>query len=418
MRPWFVLVLLSPLTTVAAAENKIHHALTLDQAVVNVLERNPMLKAADFEARAAAARIRTAKLTPAFRTSIEFENFGGSGILSGGENLESTLSLSKVLELGDKARLRGDVAQSKAMLLRNEQDAARLDLLLETATRFVQVVADQERLLLAQDSLALAKSTSDAVKLRVNAGKSANTELRYVSIALAKSELELKHARHALASSRLKLVTLWGAKQADFSVAEADLFEVEAPSAFGSLVRLLERNPDLVRFATEKRLAETQIQLARSRRNADIEIAGGLRHFSLTDDTGLVMSIDIPFGNRARAAPKIEEAEMSDLRNPYELEQRRLELHATLFEVHREIMHAIDAVSTYRETIVPLSERALKDYDKGYSAGRYSLLELFVAQRTLLDSKREAVMSAADYHRYRIEVDRLTGAGLATGGNP
>jgi len=27
-------------------------------------------------------------------------------------------------------------------------------------------------------------------------------------------------------------------------------------------------------------------------------------------------------------------------------------------------------------------------------------------------------MSAADYHRYRIEIDRLTGAGLSTGVTP
>jgi cobalt-zinc-cadmium efflux system outer membrane protein len=213
----------------------------------------------------------------------------------------------------------------------------------------------------------------------------------------------------------LKLVTLWGERQADFTFAKADLFEIEAPAPFESLVQLLERNPDLVRFATEKRLAETRIQLARSRRKADIEIAGGLRHFNLTDDTGLVVSLDIPLGSRSRAVPKVEEAEQLSLRNPYDLEQRHLELHATLFEVHQEISHAIDAVSTYRETIIPLSESALKDYDKGYSAGRYSLLELFVAQRTLLDSRLEAVMSAADYHRYRIEIDRLTGAGLSTG---
>jgi len=181
---------------------------------------------------------------------------------------------------------------------------------------------------------------------------------------------------------------------------------------------LLERNPDLVRFVTESRLAETRIQLASSRKKADVEIAGGLRHFNLTDDTGLVMSLKIPFGNKSRAAPKVEEAEMDSLRNPYDLEQRRLELHATLFEVHQQLEHAISIVSSYRNTIIPLAESALKDYVKGYKTGRYSLLELNVAQKILLDSRLESVMAAADYHRYRIEIDRLTGAGLSTGANP
>jgi cobalt-zinc-cadmium efflux system outer membrane protein len=143
-----------------------------------------------------------------------------------------------------------------------------------------------------------------------------------------------------------------------------------------------------------------------------------VRHFNQTDDTGLVMSLRIPFGNVSRAAPKVEEAEMTSQRKPYQLEQRRLELYATLFEVHQELKHAIEAELTYRNTIIPLAERTLNDYEKGYTAGRYSLLELNVAQRILLDSRLEHVIAAADYHRYRIEIDRLTGAGLVTGANP
>ncbi|NNJ96424.1 MAG: TolC family protein [Gammaproteobacteria bacterium] len=417
MRQWYACLMFIPLFTACAAEADSRTMLTLDQAIISVLERNPMLKAADYEAKAAAERIRAAQLTPAFRTSLELENFGGSGIHSGSDLLESTLSLSKVLELGGKAGLRGDVARNKALLLRNEQDAQRLDLLVEVTKRFVQVVADQERLALAKHTLKLAKKNNKAVQLRVNAGKSANTELRYVGISLAKTQLELEHARHALATSRLKLATMWGDKTAEFIEAKAALFALDPPATFESLAQQLERSPDLVRFATEQRLARTQIQLARSRRKADIEIAGGLRHFNFTDDTGLVVSLDIPLGNRSRAAPKVDEEEWNSQRQPYDLEQRRLELHATLFEVHQEIQHAIDAVSIYRDTIIPLSASALKDYEKGYNAGRYSLLELFVAQRTLIDAKLEAVMAAADYHRYRSEIDRLTGAGLSFGGH-
>jgi len=418
MRQLFIYLLLIPVSVAFATIDDSQNSLTLDQAIVNVLENNPSLRAADYEARAAAARIRAARLTPAFRTSIEFENFAGSGTLSGSDALESTLSLSKVLELGDKANLRGDVAHNKAMILRNEQDAKRLDLLAETTKRFVQVITDQQRLAIAKDSLALAKRTQNVVELRIKAGKSPDAELRRVKIALARMELEIEHARHMLDISRLKLATLWGETQAHFNKAVANLFDIESAVPFETLVQLLERNPDLLRFATENRLAETRIQLARSRNKADIEIAGGLRHFNLTDDTGLVMSLSIPLGNRSRAAPGVDEAEIQSLRNPYDLEQRRLELHATLYEVYQELTHAIDSVSAFRKTIIPLAESALRDYEKGYAAGRYSLLELNVAQRTLLDSRLESVMSAADYHHYRIEIDRLTGAGLSTGVTP
>jgi cobalt-zinc-cadmium efflux system outer membrane protein len=418
MRQLFVYMMLVSASVVNAADEEQHAGLTLDQAIVNVLEHNPQLIAADYEAKAAAARIRAAQLTPAFQTSIEFENFGGSGVLNGTDALESTLSLSKVLELGDKAKLRGDVAQNEAMILHNEQDAMRLDLLADTTRRFLQIVTDQERLVIVRESLALAERTYSFVELRVNAGKLPNVELERSMIEIAKKKMEVEHARHTLTASRLKLSTLWGETQTKFTTAVANLFDIEPAVPFETLARLLQYNPDLVRLATENRLAATRIQLAKSRKKADIEIAGGLRHFNQTDDTGLVMSLKIPFGNTSRAAPKVEEEEMTSLRKPYELEQRRLELYATLFEVHQELIHAIEAESTYRDTIIPLAESTLKDYEKGYAVGRYSLLELNVAQRILLNSRLEHVIAAADYHRYRIEIDRLTGAGLATGARP
>lgn len=398
----------------ADADNK----LTLDQAIVNVLERSPALKAAGYESKAAAARIRTAKLPPGYHGSIELENFAGSGTRSGSDSLETTLSLSKVLELGDKSKLRGAVSHNKAMLLNNEQDAKRLDLLAETAKRFIEVITDQYRLVNAYDSIDIVKHTKQVVEKRVKAGKSATAELRRAKITLARSELELEHAKHKLETTRLKLAILWGEipraeSLLSFTSADAELFNIEQVGPFKSLVTLLERNPDLVRFATEKRLAQSRTLLARSAARSDIEISGGVRHFNATDDTALVLSLNVPFGSSSRATSNIKETEMMALRDPHVYEQQRLTLYSTLFELHQEIKHAFDAVTALGETIIPQAEQALKDYEKGYAAGRYSFLELTEAQQLLLDLKLEKVVAASDYHRYRIEIDRLTGAGLS-----
>ncbi len=406
-----------------AAYSKTVNKLTLDQAIINVLESSPMLKAADYESKAAAARIRTAKQSTRYRGSIELENFAGTGFHSGTDLLETTLSLSKVLELGDKSKLRGDLSYNKAMLLRNEQDSKRLDLLAETTKRFIEVITDQQRLVNANDSIDIAIRTKQVVEKRVKAGKSATAELRRAKIALARSELKLEHAKHKLDSTRLKLVTMWGEmprreSQVSFTTAVANLFEIEPAEAFESLVTLLERNPDLIRFATEKRLAQSRTLLARSSGQSDMEITGGLRHFNFTGDTALLMSLNIPFGSSSRATSNIEESEMMALRDPLVFEQQYLSLYATLFELHQEIKHAIDAVTALRKTIIPQAEQALKDYEKGYAAGRYSFLELTEAQQLLLDLKLELVITASDYHRYQIEIDRLTGAGLSTGVAP
>lgn len=418
MRQLIIFLLIVSSSASFAEDKQTRNTLTLDQAIINVLELSPLLKAADYESKAAAARIRIAQQSAVYRTSVEFENFGGSGINNGSDSLETTLSLSKVLELGDKARLRGELSHSKAMLLNNEQDSRRLDLLADATKRFIHIITDQERLAIAKDSFVLAEKTLKVVKRRVKAGKSHTAEQRRAGIALARRKLELEHAEHELQTSRIKLATLWGDTSFNFTTAEADLFDIENAIPFEILASQLEHNPDLLRFATEKRIASTRTELARSGRQLDIEVTGGVRHFNATDDTGFVVSLNIPLGSSSRASPGIEEAEMAGLRDPYVYEQRRLELYATLFEVHQEIKHAIDAVMTLDKTIIPQAELALKDYEKGYAAGRYSFIELTEAQRSLLDSRLESVMAASDYHRYRIEIDRLTGAGLLTGATP
>ena len=191
-----------------AANGKIADELTLGQAIINVLERSPVLKAAGYESRAAAARIRTAQQSPRYSGSIELENFAGSGLRSGTDALETTLSLSKVLELGDKAKLRGDHSQNKAILLRNEQDSKRLDLLAETTKRFIEVVTDQQRLENARNSIVIAERLQQVVEKRVSAGKSPNAELRRAKIALARAELGFEHAEHELETEHLKLTKI------------------------------------------------------------------------------------------------------------------------------------------------------------------------------------------------------------------
>ena len=90
-------------------------------------------------------------------------------------------------------------------------------------------------------------------------------------------------------------------------------------------------------------------------------------------------------------------------------------MYAALYEIYQELSHASTASKILHEQIVPESEQALRGYEKGYRAGRYSLLELGVAQKILLDARLEAVMAASDFHTYRVEIERLTGQAMSMG---
>jgi cobalt-zinc-cadmium efflux system outer membrane protein len=392
--------------------------LTLPEVLARVLERNPKLRAAAYENRAAAARIRKSAQTSPWRAGLELENFAGSGDTHGTDALETTLSLSRVLQTGDQPRLRVELARQQAALTGDEQQAQRLDVLAQSARRFVAMAAAQERARIANDARAIAQRTLEVVERRVQAGRTAKAERATAAIALARAELELNGTQSELQSARQVLAASWGDVHPDFTRVSAQLYDLPAVAPFATLETALARNPDLLRFATAERINAARARLARADRRPDIELTAGVRHLNESDDTALVLSASLPLGSAGRARPTIDEAEAESLREPLAYEDRRLDLHSTLFALHQQLEQDRAAVITLRERIIPAAEQALADYRRGYEAGRYAWLELVTAQNTLRDVRGELLEQAANYHRTRIEIDRLTGALWMTGDAP
>src|SRR5262245_33181139 len=119
--------------------------LTLARAIEAALARNPDLVASAYDLRAADARIEQARLRLNPELGVELENFAGTGEARGTDILETTLSLSQVVELGGKRTLRRAAAEADFDVATLEQRARELDVLSEVARRFIDVVVSQER---------------------------------------------------------------------------------------------------------------------------------------------------------------------------------------------------------------------------------------------------------------------------------
>ncbi|TDY02853.1 TolC family protein [Thiohalophilus thiocyanatoxydans] len=410
---WVGLLLMSlPFSVPAAsAEDEI----TLSETIVRVLQHNPTIQAMDYRAGATAARIEQASQAPPWRVGLELENVAGTGVYSGTDRLQSTLSLAKVLELGDKPEQRTEVARARAGLLQDELSAQRLDIVATASRRYLQVLILQQRIALIEQARQTRQQTLQSVSQRVEAGRSPTAERFRAQNALDQTRLELQRQRHALEVARLKLANMWGAASAGFGALSADLYDLPSPEPFDTLKARLAANPRIAQFATEQRLAEARYRLAQSRRSLDVQLRGGVRHQRQTDDAALVFSFSVPLGSGSRAEPYIDEAQQRHRQQPYEQEQQRLALLSALYEAYQEMRYAYTALETLQESIIPGAERALRDYRRGYQRGRYSLLELNDAEQALIDSRLERVATAATYHRARFEIERLTGTAVQTG---
>lgn len=388
--------------------------LTLADALQAANANNPTLRAAPFELRALEGRRQQASARPNPELELEFENFAGGGDLSGTDALESTLALSQLIELGGKRNARIALASSEYDLLRADQDVRRLDVQAEVARRYLDVVAQQERVALAHRTSELASEVHAGVQTRVDAARSPVAEASRADIARIRAALVVTDSKRDLESARYSLAATWGASRPDFKDARANLQDFPDVAEFDALVAQLEQNPDQLRFLSEQRLREAELNLAQAIRKPDFTLGAGMRRFEETADNALVLSLSVPLPVANRNAGAIAESRARIEALPYEREAALLEARTRLFSLYQELQQARTEATALDTQLVPQARKALEETRDGFDRGRFSYLEVAEAQRELLELELTRIETAAAFHLLLIEIERLTRQSLTT----
>ena len=393
----------------ATAQSK----LTLQEALSRTLKSNPDLAAYQYVLKAQEGRISQAGMLPNPQLSTTFENAFGTGEAKGTDAAELTLSLSQLIELGGLRSKRVAVAQSERDGLEVDAHIRRLDVVADTARKFVSLVAQQEEHRLTHLAVELAQKTSAAVDRRVEAAKSPLAERDRAAAALERAKVADAHAEHLLVTARYELAATWGANQPDFVDVQARLFELPPIADFETLVTELEMSPDFTRYLAEGRLRDSEITLALASRLPGLEVGAGVRQFRATNDTGMVFSVGLPLPVFNRNQGQIAEAQARKAGTEAVRKAALLKARTQLFTNYRELIDRNREVVALSERAVPRMESALKNTEYAYERGRYSYLELVDAQRELLAAKRELISAAEQYHLTLIEIERLTGTAMS-----
>jgi len=387
--------------------------LTLQQAVSAALRAHPALATFESRLRAQAARTRTAALRPAPEVSLGVENALGTGETRGLASAETTLALSQVIELGGKRAARIAVGEAESDLLTTEVVARELDVLAEVTRRFIAVAALQQRVKLAETGRSLAEKTVAAVERRVAAARSPHAELDRARIALDRARVVEQRAAAQLDAARRALAASWGAERTaldgrPFGAVTADLYALPQAGTYEDLAARLAANPDFLRFATEARLRDAELRLARAQARPDPALSLGVRRLEPTNDQALVASVSIPLFSRRRSIPVVAEAQAN--RDLVGADRRVAEVRArtVLFELHRNLQSEIGTAQTLQRDLLPRAEEALSETRYAYERGRYSFIELVDAQREYLDLQGALIEASAQAHTLRAEIERLT----------
>lgn len=396
-------VLLMALLRPAVAQDELTLAAALDQA----LKRNPDLIASGFALNAAQARGVQAGLRPNPELTLEFENFAGSK--ASADALETTLAMSQVIELGGKRRLRVAVAEADRELVAAEQRAHQLDLLAEVTRRFVEVAAAQQRLNFVREAQGVATQSHEAISQRVAAARSPVAELSRARISLLRANIELAQAQSNLRTARYQLAATFGDVEPQFATVRAELFAFRDSQPFNAWIAQLAGGAEALRFASAERLRDAELRLAQAQSRPNLSVSLGVRHFSDLDGTALVAGVSMPIAWSDRNQGAIAEGRAQLARTQAERTAALGRARATLVALHQEMEAAQARATALRNLALPEAREALAQTRTGYERGRFSFLDLTSAQSEVLEIGLAAIDAAADHHRLRAELERLTG---------
>lgn len=394
-------------TTVHGAE-----MLTLDEAIMSTVTRNPDLLAFGYEMRVQDSRILQAGLAPKPELTIAVEDVLGTGVAQGVSGAQTTVSIAWVVE-GDLRQRRIDTARTGSLLLAAEAEVMRLDAAAQTARYYTDALAHQARLEVAEQAVALAEDTIDTVAQRVNAASSLASELAMAQAELARRELHLEDLQHELTGYYHRIAAQWGDLTLQFSRVEGDLLQLPRIDSYAVLQTRIEQNPSLQRFLSEQRLHESTLQLEQARRRTPWRFNAGVRRIESSSDTGFIAGVTIALDRGNQNQGRIEEARARLAQSAAQQEATRVRIQTTLLLFHQELEHALHVAESLRTLVIPRYEEALLQVRRAYELGSTRYLEWLQVQGELLNAREELLEASILAHRNLIEIERLTGVRVA-----
>jgi cobalt-zinc-cadmium efflux system outer membrane protein len=386
-------------------------ALTEHDVVARALQRAPLTDSVEGDLAIEEGRGRAASAYPNPQLSyMREQTFGtfGTG--------EDYLSVAQIIDLGNRRGLHGEAFDARARAARREGDAARVSIAAEARLRFYEVLYRQDRVLALEGWTLRIHEALAIVTRREQRGDAATYDRRRLERERAVATGRLETERAALERARARLEALLGAGAGGGSVRVTGTLMPESdPAALEALRASSGSRPDLL--ALDLRIEAASLDRTAASRwwVPDLRFEGGWKGVDLgrqgrTDGFLLGASLSIPLWDQSSGLARIAEGEARAARGRRALLES--ELDGELGGARSEAVRLRRAAAEFREQTTAASTDLVRTASAGYEGGELGLLELLDAYRGAADDSLSALDMEHAARRARIELDRLTGAGL------
>jgi outer membrane protein, heavy metal efflux system len=372
-------------------------ALTLENAVRLVIDRNPTLAAAKNEVQAAEGDKVAASKRPNPAFSLQFEDHPISthpGPFFDVQEITSRIDYE--IERGGRRKLRTEAAgRAVEAQKRVYEDQQRL-LRLEVERVFYQTILAKSNLEAANLILDQVERTISLNRVRYKEGDISALDLNRIEVEKLKFQDDVFQADLALRNAKSSLLALLNAPDLsrDIEVTGALPVDYQNPEPglpplvpLRELVQMaLKQRPDIAARVEEQRRSDTETRLQRAIRSPNITVGGGYKR-NLADNA-LVFGVTVPLKIFNRNEGEIMRADAEKMRAEYLVAAVQKDVQLDVQKAHNAVEVNSRRVEYIRTQQLKRAEEAGQVTLQSYHLGGATLIDYLDAQRTYRDALR------------------------------
>lgn len=390
--------------------------------VRRALASNAELAAARLDIERARARLRQAGLRP--NPTLDFEQTTGRFTDAPGES-EVSVGLAVPLELGGKRRRRIELGRAEFEAAEAEVADRERRLTNEVRTLYAEALASIRELGTLEELNNIDLQTTRFVQARVNEGETAPIELNQLRVEVERLRSRRSLVEGRLQASLLRLKSLTGVPANELVRLREDIASpglAPPPASLESAIEIaLRSRPDLKLARLNVEVAQAGLRLARSYGVPDVTaFTKYSQGRSVFDDTpvGVLrdrdklltfgVSVGIPVFNRNQGAKAEATAAITQAERRVEFAEAVVRSEVQSAYARYEAARA--AVSTFEQGVIPRSAENIRTIRAAYQIGAFSITDLLVEQRRLVDAQREFTEALAEQYRALADIQAAIGA--------
>ena len=376
--------------------------LSLQEAIALALEGNLDLTVAQREIEAVEGQVIQGRVRPNPELTYSLED-------QRTPTRTQSVQINLPIELGGKRAARIAAAERGRDVAVEELNTRRVEIRAAVVSAFFEALAAQDRTMLAQDSVDLAKKATDAVAKRVTAGKVSPVEETKARVAEAGVRVELAQAQSEQRSTRARLAGLLGANPPRFTQVAGSVDDLPAVPSLDDIQQRLSASSALRRAQLEVERRRSLADVERSKQTPDVTVSLGVKRPNELARNQLVLGISVPLPLFDRNQGNLLEALKREDKARDELQALNLRLSTEVSQARERLASVRGEIDVLQREVLPGAKSAYDAATVGFGYGKFNFLEMLDAQRTYFAAKSQYLKALAEAHRTAADIDRVLG---------